>query len=119
MKRKVEKVEVCPILRPVPLDYWETSDARQGGIIDRIDEKGLCVHSHVNMPVGRELPMRIFFSPGEAFDGFEVLVRVVSKDLCCQEGWETYDYELHFLQLSERGHQKLADLLKIRQLRKN
>lgn len=119
MKRKVEKVEVCPILPPVPLDYWETSDARQGGGIDRIDEKGLCVHSHVNMPVGRELPMRIFFSPGGTFDGFEVLVKVVSKDLCCQEGWETYDYELQFLQLSERGRQKLADLLNIRQLRKN
>jgi hypothetical protein len=119
MKRKVEKVEVCPILPPVPPDYWETSDARQGGVIDRIDEKRLCVHSHVNMPVGKELPMRIFFSPGGVFDGFEVLVRIVSKDLCCQEGWEIYEYELEFLQLSERGRQKLADLLKIRQLRKN
>jgi len=64
MKRKAEKVEVCPIPPPMLLDYWETSDARQGGAIDRIDEKGMCVHSHVSMPVGRELPMRIFFSPG-------------------------------------------------------
>jgi hypothetical protein len=119
MKRKVEKVDVCPILPPVPLDYWETPDARQGGVIDRIDEKGLCIHSHVNMPAGRELAMRIFFSPGGAFDGFEVLVRIVTKDPCCQEGRETYDYELEFITISDNARLKLGDLLRIRQLRKH
>ena len=119
MKRRVEKAEVYPALDSVPLDYWETSDAQQGGIINRIDEKGLGIHSHVDMPIGRELPMRIFFSSGGVFDGFDASARIMRKSRFCQEGGETYDYELAFLQLSDSGRQKLSDLLKIRQLREN
>jgi len=119
MKRHVEEVDASSISRHMLLEYWETPDARQGGVIDHIDEQGLHIHSYVNMPIGGKLSMRIFFSLGYDFDGFEVLVRIVSKDLCCQEGWETYDYELEFITISDKARLKLGELLRIRQLRRN
>ncbi len=33
----------------ISFDYWETCDARQGGVITDINEDGLCVHSIVDM----------------------------------------------------------------------
>lgn len=119
MKRHLEKVEPCSISRDALLEYWETSDAQQGGVIDRIDEQGLHIHSYVNMPVGRTLSMRIFFSLGHDFDGFEVTVRIVTKAPSCQEGCEAYDYELEFIVISDKARLKLGDLLRIRRLGKN
>ena len=46
----------------MPLEYWETCDARQGGIIVDVNECGICVLSFVDMSIGRELRISVFFS---------------------------------------------------------
>ncbi len=100
-----------------PCDYWETCDARQGGVIADINENGLCVHSIVDMRIGGELRIRVFYSLGNGFDGFNVLAKIVGKDLCCSEGWETYKYDLEFSEISEPDRQKLSHFLGIRETR--
>ena len=101
----------------VPLEYWETSDARQGGFIVDVNERGLCVLSPVDMYIGGELRISVFFSLGCEFDGFQVLTRIIGKDLCCQEGWESYEYKLEFIGISEEDRPKLSNLLRVRQTR--
>ncbi len=108
----MENIEQSSI---TPLEYWESSDARQGGLLGDITEKRLFVHSYVDMPTGSELGIKIYFSVGSGFDSFEVLGKVVGKDLCCVEGWEAYEYELEFIRISEEGRHKLRDFLRIRQ----
>ncbi len=103
----------------IPFDYWETSDARQGGVIEDINEKGLCVHSIVDMRIGGELGIRVFYSLGNGFGGFYVLAKIVGKDLCCSEGWETYKYDLEFSEISGSDRQKLSNFLRIRETRNN
>ena len=39
----------------VPLEYWETCDARQGGLINQIRESGLCIRSPISKQIGAEL----------------------------------------------------------------
>ena len=78
----------------MPLEYWETCDARQGGVIVDVNECGICVLSFVDMSIGGELRISVFFSLGREFDGFQALTRIIGKDLCCQEGWESYEYKL-------------------------
>ncbi len=97
------------------LEYWETHDARQGGVIVDINENRLWVRSPVDMHIGEELGIRVFFSLGGEFDGFEVLARTVRKDLGCQEGWEVYEYKLEFIGISEPDLLKLRNFLRIRQ----
>ena len=101
----------------VPLEYWETSDARQGGLIVDVNDRGLCVLSPVDMHIGGELRISVFFSLGCEFDGFQALTRIIGKDLCCQEGWESYEYKLEFIGISEEDRPKLSNLLRVRQTR--
>ena len=98
----------------MPLEYWETCDARQGGGILDVNESGLCVRSLVEMSIGGELRISVFFSRGFEFDGFQALVRIIGKDLCCEEGWETYEYELEFIWMPEQDRLKLRNLLSFR-----
>jgi len=99
----------------VSLEYWETCDARQGGVIGDINEKGLLIRSHVNMSVGGELKIKVFFSAGIKFDEFQASVKIIRKDLCCVEGWEAYEYQLEFMRISEEERLELRRLLDIRQ----
>ncbi len=101
----------------MPLEYWETCDARQGGVIVDVKEKGMYVRSHVDMYIGGELQIRVFFSLGYEFDGFQALVRIIGKDLYSEGGWEAYGYELAFIRISEQDRLKLRNLLDIRQAR--
>ena len=115
MKDRMENKEDFRFLRRAPLEYWETCDARQGGVIGDINEKGLLIRSHVNMPIGGELKIKVFFSLGIQFDGFQASVKITGKDLCCVEGWEAYEYELEFIRISEEDRLQLRRLLNIRQ----
>ncbi len=99
----------------MPLEYWETCDSRQGGLVVDIKEDGLCVRSPIDMYIGGELAIRVFFSLGYEFDGFQGLARIIGKDLCSEEGWEVYEYELEFIGISESDLLKLRHFLKIRQ----
>ena len=42
------------------LEYWETCDSRQGGLVVDINENGLCVRSPVDMYIGGELENKGF-----------------------------------------------------------
>ena len=99
----------------MPLEYWETCDSRQGGLVVDIKENGLCVRSPIDMYIGGELGIRVFFSLGYEFDGFQGLARIIGKELCSEEGWEVYEYELEFIGISEQDLLKLRHFLKIRQ----
>ena len=118
MDHGIEERMASSTLRRTLLEYWETCDARLGGIIGHIDEKNLRIHSPLGMPIGAELHLKIFFSLGYDFEEFAASARIVGKDLCCQEGWETFEYELEFIRILEEDRLKLGHLLRLRQLRK-
>jgi hypothetical protein len=101
----------------MPLEYWETCDTRQGGTVLDINENGLSVRSLVDMFVGGELRIRVFFCLGYEFDGFQALTKITGKDLCSEGGWEAYEYELAFVGISEHDRLKLRNLLTMRQTR--
>ncbi len=101
----------------MPLGYWETCDARQGGVIAGINENSVCIHSPVDMHIGGELSISVFYFLGNDFDAFQALTRIIGKDLCCDEGWEVYEYELEISGISEPDRLKLRTLLSICQAR--
>jgi len=102
----------------VVLEYWETCDSRQGGLVIDVKENGLCVRSPIDMYIGGELGIKVFFSLGFEFDGFQGLARIIGKDLCSEEGW-VYEYELEFIGISEQDRLKLKNLLRFRQEKNN
>jgi len=95
------------------LAYWESCDSSQGGFILDINEDGLCVRSPIDMYIGGELRIKVFFFLGHEFDGFHAMTRIRGKDLCSEEGWEVYQYELEFIGISEQDRPKLGYLVDI------
>ncbi len=114
MTDEMQKTQGSRLLHNPPVEYWETCDARQGGLIGRISEDGLCIRSPVSILIGAELRIRIYFSLGYEFDEFRVSARIIGKDLCCEGGWEVYEYELEIISISEEDRLKLKDLLRTR-----
>ena len=114
MTDEMQKNQGSRVLHNTPLEYWETCDASQGGLVGHISENGLCIRSPVSMHIGTELRIRIFFSLGYEFDEFRVLARITGKDLCCEEGWEVYEYELEIIKISEEDRLKQRNLLRMR-----
>ena len=114
MTDEIQKTQGPRLLHNSPSEYWETSDARQGGLIGHIRENGLCIHSPVSMHIGAELSIRIFFSLGYEFDEIQVLARIIGKYLCREGGWEACEYELEIIKISEEERLKLKDLLRMR-----
>ena len=102
------KTEHSGVFHIVYLGYWETYDARQWGIMGSISEKGIRVHSDINMPIGAKLRIRIFRTLGYEFDKFQALVKITGKDLCWEGGSEAYEYELEFIVISEEDRLKLG-----------
>jgi hypothetical protein len=119
MKDATEKIDYSEVSHRMPLEYWETYDACQGGVIEDINGKGLLIQSHVNMPMGGELRIKVFFSVGVKFDEFQASVKIVGKGLCCAKGPETYDYKVKFISISNEDRLKLRHLLSIRRPKQN
>ncbi len=95
----------------LPLEYWETDDPFYGALVSNISETGLLIHSVKNIPVGRELNVRVFFPDGYRFEGFRVIAKVLWKKLHHETDWRVYKYGLEFTRISEEDRQKLLKLI--------
>jgi len=96
----------------LPLEYWETDDSFHGGLVSNVSETGLLIHSVKDIPVSRELNVRVFFSDGYKFDGIRVIAKVLWKKLHHETDWKTYKYGLEFTRISEKDRRKLVKLIK-------
>jgi hypothetical protein len=96
----------------LPLEYWQTDDACHGGMVGNLSEGGLLTHSLQDMPVGKELNVRIFFANGYEFDGIRIVGKIVWKDHHYETEWKGYQYGIEFVRISEEDRQKLVNLLR-------
>jgi len=95
----------------LPLEYWETDDSLYGGLVINISETGLLIHSVKDVPVSRELNVRVFFPDGYKFEGFRVIAKVLWKKLHHEPDWKVYKYGLKFIRISEEDRRKLLKLI--------
>jgi c-di-GMP-binding flagellar brake protein YcgR len=91
----------------LPLDLEET----HGAVVYNLSEGGLLIHSVQNMPVGRELKVRVLFAEEYQLDQFEGTARVAWKDYHSESDWEGYKYALEFVEISPEDRRKLVNLL--------
>ncbi len=95
----------------LPLEYWETDDSLHGGLVSNLSEKGLLIHSVKEIPVSKELNVRVFFSDGYKFDGFRVVAKVLWQELLRETDLKIYRYGLEFTRISETDRRKLVKLI--------
>jgi hypothetical protein len=93
------------------MEYWETDDASQGGLVANLSQTGLLIYSIVETDIGVELKIKVSFTMGDTFDCFEALAQIVWKSVHFEAGWTGYKYGLEFTQISQDNRQKLRRLL--------
>jgi c-di-GMP-binding flagellar brake protein YcgR len=98
----------------LPLEYWESEDARHGGLVKNVSEMGLAIHSIQDYPVGSHLGVKVFFSSGSEFDGFQVRTRIAWKAPHLEAQWKGYLLGLEFTAMSDEDRNKLVSFLSSR-----
>ncbi len=82
-----------------------------GGLVVNASEGGLLIHSVKDMPVGLELNMVILFPDGYELADFEVLAKIIWKDLHSYNNFEGFQYGLKIVQILEGDCWRLKQLL--------
>ena len=106
-----DRREASQIPPKSPLEYWETEDCSQGGLVGNLSERGMIIYSIQDIPIGTELPIRVFFYRENSFDQFSVIGRIVSKSLDRQTGSTGFTCVLTFVSPSLEARSKLRVLL--------
>jgi c-di-GMP-binding flagellar brake protein YcgR len=79
--------------------------------LGNVSETGLLIYSIQDLPVGTHLGIRVFFSKGSEFDGFQLRARIVWKGPHREPEWEGYQYGLEFTAISDEDRHQLVNLL--------
>jgi hypothetical protein len=96
----------------LPLEYRVSNAPHlHGALVVNVSESGLQIHSIKNIPVGSTLNITVLFPKGFELANFEVLAKIVWKDMYWQENQEGYQFGLKFIHILEEDHQKLKQLL--------
>jgi len=111
-KNKKERRQYPRFLMDLPLEYLVTNASKaHGGIVVNVSEVGLLIRSVKNMSIGTELKVAVLFPQEYELANFEVLAKIVRKDLVWEEDWEGYEYGLEIIRILEVDKRKLRQVL--------
>ena len=81
------------------LDYWQTPDLIQGGLVANISETGLLIHSVHKIQIGAQLGIRVYLSKDNRLDWIEGNAKIIWMNLHREQGWIGYSYGVHIMQM--------------------
>ena len=111
-ENKKDRREYPRFLLDLPLEYLVTNAPKaHGGLVVNISEIGLLIRSVKNMSIGTELKVAVLFPKEYELANFDVLTKIVRKDLVWEEDWEGYEYGLKFLRILDVDRRKLRQIL--------
>jgi c-di-GMP-binding flagellar brake protein YcgR len=83
----------------LPLDYWQTPDLIQGGLVANISETGLLIHSVHKIQIGTILGIRVYLSIDNRLDCIEGKAKIVWMNLHREQDWKGYRYGVYVMQM--------------------
>ena len=81
------------------LDYWQTPDLIQGGLVANISETGLLMHSVHKIQIGTILRIRVYLSKDNSLDCIEGNAKVMWMNLHRERDWKGYRYGVYVMQM--------------------
>jgi len=69
------------------LDYWQTPDLIQGGLVANISETGLLIHSVHKIQIGAQLGIRVYLSKDNRLDCIEGKAKIMWMNFHREQGW--------------------------------
>ncbi len=95
----------------LPLEFKSEDGIPHGAIVRNISEGGLLICSTLDMPVGRELKVAVFFADEYELDQLMGSSRIARKVPHSETDWEGYKYALEFVEISIENRRKHAKLM--------
>ena len=91
----------------LPLDYWQTPEVIQGGLVANISETGLLIYSVHKIQIGTKLRIRVYLSEENSLDCIEGNVKIVWMNVHCEQGWPGYRYGVYIIQMPPGSQDRL------------
>lgn len=102
-----ERREQPRYLDRLPLDYWETLDLVQGGLLANISDRGLLFHSVHKMQIGAKLGVRVYLLKEYSLDQVEGSGKIVWMNPHQGQDWQGYKYGFHIVQMASNDRERL------------
>ncbi len=99
----------------LPLDYWQTAEVIQGGLVENISEVGLLMHSVHNIQIGAHLGIRVYFLKDNCLDCIEGNAKIIWMDRHREIMWEGYRYGVYIMQMPTDYRDRLLNYLALLQ----
>jgi hypothetical protein len=98
----------------LPLDFWQTPDVVQGGLVTDMSEAGLGFRSIHEIQIGAELKIRVYLPREDYnFDSIEGIGRIIWRTPHREEGWKGYRYGMYILKMALHSRDRLLKYIKI------
>ena len=81
------------------LDYWQTPDLIQGGLVANISETGLLIHSVHKIQIGAQLGIRVYLSKDNRLDCIEGKAKIMWMNFHREQDWKGYRYGVYIMQM--------------------
>ena len=92
----------------VPLDFWQTPDVVQGGLVTDMSEAGLGFQSIHEIQIGAELKIRVYLSKMEySFDSIEGTGKIIWRIAHREQEWKGYKYGMYIMQMPSESRDRL------------
>ena len=91
----------------LPLDFWQTSDVIQSGLVANISERGLLFHSVHKIQIDAKLGIRVYLSKEYSLDQVEGSGKVVWMNLHQEQDWHGYKYGFFIMQMASDDRDEL------------
>jgi hypothetical protein len=89
------------------LDYWQTPDLIQGGLVANISETGLLIHCVHKIQTGTILGIRVYLSIDNRLDCIEGKAKIVWMNLHREKDWKGYRYGVYIMQMPPNYQDRL------------
>jgi len=100
----------------LPLDFWQTPDVVQGGVVTDMSEAGLGIRSIHKIQIGAEFKIRVYLSRGEySFDSIEGTGRIIWRTAHQEQGWKGYRYGMYILKMASYSRDRLMKYIQMLQ----
>jgi c-di-GMP-binding flagellar brake protein YcgR len=89
------------------LDYWQTPDLIQAGLVANISETGLLIYSVHKIQIGAKLGIRVYLSKDNSLDCIEGKAKIMWMNLHREQDWKGYRYGVYIMQMPEDYQDRL------------
>jgi hypothetical protein len=109
----------------LPLDFWQTPDVVQGGVVTDMSEAGLGIRSIYEIQIGVELKIRVYLprvhllEEGYRFDSIEGTGRIIWRTAHREQDWEGFRYGMYIMKMASDSRDRLMKYILILQGEEN